>query len=198
MAPRVEMFLLLFPCCRAVVRRTAPPGMLSAMVLTTAERATQVPATGASRMHQKTNPALNAARRAIPQRRMRLQDRVQRGLVLLNKRAGAVIPVPIRTKREKLLDGDGKKARLSVTMRIDFCTPSSYLVGAKASRGGTRFFLCARHESDAAARAIDPARVACPGLTPRPAPPASPDRILNHYLKEGTTSSPFQVAKQFS
>ena len=49
--------------------------------------------------------------------------------------------MPIRAKREKLLDGYGKKARLSVTMLSVVFTSSSYLLDANASRGRARFFV---------------------------------------------------------
>ena len=62
-------------------------------------------------------------------------------MVVLKKRLGAIILVPIRAKREKLLDPDDKKARLSVKIWIALHTPSSYLFDAKASRGRTRIFF---------------------------------------------------------
>jgi len=52
-----------------------------------------------------------------------------------------MILVPIRPKREKLLDADDKKARFSVKIWIVLHTPSSYLLDAKASRGRTRIFF---------------------------------------------------------
>jgi hypothetical protein len=60
---------------------------------------------------------------------------------VLNKRLGAIILVPVRAKREKLLDSDDKKARLSVKIAIALHTPSSYFFDAKASRGRTRIFF---------------------------------------------------------
>jgi hypothetical protein len=63
---------------------------------------------------------------------------------VLKKRLDAIILVPIGPKREKLLDSDDKKARLSVKIAIALHTPSSYLPDAKASRGRTRFFIALR------------------------------------------------------
>ena len=85
-----------------------------------------------------------------------LQNRVQRRLILPDKRLGAVILVPIRAKREKLLDGYSKKARLSVMIPIVVDTPSSYLLDANASRGRARFFVRAGQQLATTARTNDP------------------------------------------
>jgi hypothetical protein len=45
---------------------------------------------------------------------MRLQDGVQCDLILPNERPGPIMLMPIGPKREKLLNGYDKKARLSV------------------------------------------------------------------------------------
>jgi hypothetical protein len=84
---------------------------------------------------------MNAVHQAGLQFGLRLQHGVERVLILPNERAGAIILMPVRPKREKLLDGDNKKATLSVRIRIDLCTPSSYRLDAKASRGRARFFF---------------------------------------------------------
>jgi hypothetical protein len=63
------------------------------------------------------------------------QDGVECGLILTDERFSAMILVPIGAKRENFLEADDKKARLSVTMASDSFTPSSYLIGAQASRG---------------------------------------------------------------
>jgi len=129
---------------RLIVRRTTLAGTLSAMVLPTAERTTQVHAPYVPGMRKKPNPAIHAVCQATLQIRLRLQDRIQRDLILPDKRAGAIVLVPIRPKRENFLDRDDKKARLSVITRIVLCTTSAYLNEAKASRGRPRFFM--RHE----------------------------------------------------
>jgi hypothetical protein len=137
----IKPFLLSLPGGRSVVRRTAPVGTLSAVVLPAAERTPQVPPPGVARMREKPNPAVCAVGHATPKRGMRFQNRVQRGLVVPNKRPGAVVPVPICAKREKWLDGYGKKARFSAIIENVSCTPSSYLIGANASSGRARFFV---------------------------------------------------------
>jgi hypothetical protein len=110
------------------------------MLPPTAERTTQIPTTYVAGMSEKPNPAVNAMRDATIELGMGLQDRVQGDLILPDKWPGAIELMPIRPKREKLLGGYDKKARLSVTMRSDLSTPSSYLIEAKASRGRARFF----------------------------------------------------------
>jgi hypothetical protein len=69
-------------------------------------------------MREETNPAAHAVNDAALKDGIGLQDRVQRSLILPNERAGAVVLVPICAKREKLLDGYGKKARLSAIIFI--------------------------------------------------------------------------------
>jgi len=136
----VEPFLLALPGGRSIVRRATLVGTLPAVVFSAAERTPQVPPPGVARMREKPNPAVRAVGHATPKRGMRLQDRVQRGLVVPNKRSGAVVLVPIRAKREKSLDRYGKKARFSAMIENVSFTPSSYLIGANASRGRARFF----------------------------------------------------------
>jgi len=141
MAAAIEPLLLRFPGRRLVVGGTPSAGTLPTMVLPATEGTTQVPPTRVSRMREKANPAVRAVRYAPLKLGMRLQDRVQHGLILPDKRPGAIELMPIRAKREKLLDGDGKKARLSAILSIVLYTPSSYLFDANASRGRARFFV---------------------------------------------------------
>lgn len=141
LAAAIEALLLPFPGGRLIVRGAASAGTPPTMVLPAPEGATQIPATRVPSVREKSNPTVNAERDATLKLGMRLQDRVQGDLILLNKRPGAVVLVPIRAKREKLLDGYGKKARFSVMMWIDSCTPSSYPIDANASRGRARFFV---------------------------------------------------------
>ena len=133
------------------------------MVLPAAERTTQVPPTCVAGMREKANPAVRAGNDAPPKLGMGLQDRVQRGLILPDKRPGAIVPMPIRAKREKLLDGYGKKARLSAIISIVLYTPSSYLFDANASRGRARFFVRHGRGSARTVRTNDPSPIAHPG-----------------------------------
>jgi hypothetical protein len=125
LAAAVESFLLAFSGGGLIVRGAALARTPPTMVLPAPEGTTQIPATRVPRMREKPDPAVNAVNHATLKLGMRLQGQVQGGLILPDKRPGAVILVPIRPKREKLLDGYGKKARFSVMMRIDTCTPSS-------------------------------------------------------------------------
>jgi hypothetical protein len=106
-----------------------------------AKGATQIDASGVARMGEEPNPAIDAVHRAGLQSRMVGQNSIESRLILPNKRVGLIILVPIWPKREKLLDSDDKKARLSVKIFSDLHTPSSYLLDAKSSRGRTRIFV---------------------------------------------------------
>jgi len=152
----IETLLLAFSGGRSIVRGTPLTGLLPAMVPSTAEWTTQIPPTDVPRMREKANPAVRAVSNAAEKLGVGLQNRVQRRLILPDKRLGAVILVPIRAKREKLLDGYSKKAKLSVTMLIVLFTPSSYLLDANASRGRTRFFVRAGQQPARTARTNDP------------------------------------------
>jgi hypothetical protein len=129
-------------------------GTLLAMLLPTAERTTKIRTTCVARMSEKANPAVNAVSHATLELGMGLQDRVQRDLILPHKRLGSIVLMPIRAKREELLDGYNKKARFSVTMRRLFDTPSSYLIDAKASRGRARFFCALKKEGSSSFQVV--------------------------------------------
>lgn len=113
-AKRVEPFLQPFPRRRLVIGRAALVATLLAMMFSAAERTAQIPAAGTAGMRQKADPTLNAESHAVLQPRMRPQDRVQRDLILPDKRPGAIRLMPILSKRENSFDSDDKKARLSV------------------------------------------------------------------------------------
>jgi hypothetical protein len=83
-------------------------------------------------------------------------------LILLNKRFGAIVLVPILAKRKNFRDGYGKKARFSVMIRIGLNTSSSYPVDAKASRGRARIFYALALKMAKAIRATDPAIMSQP------------------------------------
>jgi hypothetical protein len=169
----VEPFLLALPGGRSIVRRATLVGTLLAVVFSAAERTPQIPPPGVARMREKPNPAVRAVGHATPKRGMRLQNRVQRGLVVLNKRPGAVVPVPIRAKREKSLDGYGKKARFSAIIENVLFTPSSYLIGANASSGRARFFVRWEEEFPMPAGTDTPPPIPRPGRSACPANPGS-------------------------
>lgn len=67
------------------------------------------------------------------------QQGVQFETILLDERLGAILLVPIRPKGKNLPEGDRKKARFSVKMRM-LVTASSYRIQGKPWRGRPRFF----------------------------------------------------------
>ena len=193
LAASIEPLLLRFPGRRPVIRGAPLAGTLPAMVLPAAERTPQVPPTGVAGMREKAKPAVRAGNDAPAKLGMGLQDRVQHGLILPDKRPGAIVPMPIRPKREKPLDGYGKKARPSAILFIVLYTPSSYLFDANASRGRARFFLRHGRGSTRTARTNDPLRTVPPN---RPVCQVGVDPLRvkswNHYLEEG---SPLLLSK---
>jgi len=201
-ATRVKSLLQPFAGGRPVVSGAALIGTPPAMVPATTERATQIHATGAARMRQKANPAVSAEGHAVLQSRMGPQYRVQRDLILTNKRPGAIEFMPIRTKRENSLDGDDKKARLSVITRSLFFTPSSYLLDAKAPRGRARFFCAIKKIQNAALGANDTRRIVYPNRPPCRANPSSLRPPSSNDYLERSRKIParfsFQVVEQFS
>ena len=97
-SPAVEKFLLSPPGGRSVVPDATFVAELPCMVFPTAKRTAQIPTTCVSGMSEKPNPAVIAVSDATLQLRMGLQDRVQRDLILPDKRPGAIVLVPIRPK----------------------------------------------------------------------------------------------------
>ncbi|MGO9270424.1 MAG: hypothetical protein ACLQOO_09260 [Terriglobia bacterium] len=123
------------------MRGTPLVGTLPAVMPAATKRATQVPPASVAGMREKANPAVNAGNEALLKFGMGLQGRVQRRLILPDKRLGAIVLMPIYAKCETLLEGNGKKAKLSVIIWIVLFTTSSYLIDAIASRGRARLFL---------------------------------------------------------
>jgi hypothetical protein len=140
-AVAIELFLLPPPNDGLVIRATPLPGSLSTMVLPAAERTTQVHAAGVPRVREKPDSAGTAVNRARLEFRTGLENRIQRELIFLEQQLRTRVLMPILAKREELLDGDDKKAKRAVILSIVFCTPSSYLSEAQASRGRARFFV---------------------------------------------------------
>jgi hypothetical protein len=72
--------------------------LLAAAVLTAAERTGKIPPICVPRMRQKANPTMAAVNRTACQTGMIAQDRIERQLILTNKRADAIVLMPIRAK----------------------------------------------------------------------------------------------------
>jgi hypothetical protein len=73
-------------------------GLLAAMVLTASERTVEILAIGVPWMGQEAKGTVAAVDRTACQTGMLAQDRIQRGLILTNKRTSAVVLMPIRAK----------------------------------------------------------------------------------------------------
>ncbi len=136
----VELFLVRSPLVCLIVLPAPCIASLATMVLSAAKRAAEISTTRIAWMREEANPAVAAADCAVLQIRNSPQGRIQRQLILTNKRTGAVVLVPILAKRENFRDGYGKIARFSVKMLIVLSISSSYSLDAKASRCGARNF----------------------------------------------------------
>lgn len=144
------------------------------MVLPAAERAAYVPSIGVLGPHQERNPAMSAADHASLQPGIPFQLGVQFETILLDNRLGAIIQMPIRPESENPLQGYGKKAKFSITMRIVLCIASLYRIKAEPSRGRERFFCRIGRNSAPVRRASAPCvRISTSGA-PSPACPARP------------------------
>jgi hypothetical protein len=156
----------------AIVFAAALPAQFPAMMIATAERAVQILTLGVARMGEEPNPAVFALDCAAGQLGTSFQNRVERNLILTNKRTSTLLPVPILGKDKNLFDAYDKKARLSAILWILFCISSSYPLDAKAPRGGARIFFEFHSEVDEARRANAPPDNA--RSTPIPGPACSP------------------------
>jgi hypothetical protein len=118
-----------------LVRLLPPP------VLAASERTVKISSMRVPRVRQKANPTMAAVHRTACQTGMIAQDRIERRVILTNKRTRAIVLMPIRAKRKEFPGGDDKNARFSVKMLIVFCTPSSYELDADTARSRARFFI---------------------------------------------------------
>lgn len=145
--PGIEVLLLSSSGRRLIISRGASAGLVLTVMLATAERTAEITSTGIARMRQKANATVNAMGDTPVQVRISGNDRVERVLVLTNKRINTLVQVPIFAKRKEIADGDDKKASDSVIIS-NLDTPSYYSIDAKASRRSTRFFygLVAIHD----------------------------------------------------
>jgi len=200
-ASLVAQLLPLTAFTRLAVLRAAPVGELPLMVLPATERTAQISTIRVARMGEKPDPTVSAARDATCQLGMGSQEPVQYRQILPNNRLGAVVLVPVWPKRETLLDGDDKKARLSVTMRNEFFTPSSYRIDAIASTGRARIFYALLGKTPAHARTSDSRCIAGPTTLPCQLIPTDLYCALCHQTtwkkKHNFPSSSFQVVGQF-
>ena len=136
----VKTFLVPSTLVSSIVLPATLIGTLAAVVLPAAKRTAEILTRRVARMSEEANPAAAAAYRAVLKFRTIPQDRIQRELILTNKRTAAVVLVPILAKRKNFRDGYNKIARFSVKMLMVFSTSSSYSLDATASRGRARIF----------------------------------------------------------
>jgi hypothetical protein len=128
------------------------------MMLSTTEGAAKIPSAHIAGMNEEPDPTVAAARRAMPQSRMTPKDRVQRDLVLSNKRVDAVVLVPVLAKRKMFREGYNKTAKFSVIILNCLCISSSYSLDAKASRGRAGILYATTRKISQHDRVTDPSR----------------------------------------
>jgi hypothetical protein len=173
-APRVAKLLLGFSLGGLVVDGAALVGALLVMVPPATDGAAQVQTPSVARVGEKPQSAMRAVSHKWQQFVIGGQDGVECGLILMDERFSAMILVPIGAKRENFLEGDDKKARFSVRMASDGFTPSSYLIGAQASRGQGEVFSCPWGKSEPASSATDPTRTNRPACRVDASSPPAP------------------------
>jgi len=166
------------------------------MVLAASERTVEIPPIGVPRMAQKANRAVTAVDRAACQTGMIAQDRVQRGLVLTNKRMGAIVLMPIRVKFKNFPGGYDKNAKFSVKMLSVFDTPSSYKLDANASRCRARFFCGSAQKDRRSDRMTDPSdnlRRDCRTCAACDVPPSPPTSYLERRVSSCGPEDPIPL-----
>jgi len=153
---------------------------LAATVLAASERTVKIRSIRVPRVRQEANGTVAAVDRTDCQIRMIAQDRIERDLILTDKRADTIVLMPIRAKRKEFPGGYDKNARFSVKMLIVLDTPSSYELDAHASRSRARFFYGSAQESHRLADTTAPFlshhlnSLAYPPVTRSPDPASSP------------------------
>jgi hypothetical protein len=100
---------------------------------------------------------------------MNFQNGVERDLILTNKRTSTLLLVPILGKGENLLDAYDEKARFPAMLSILSFMPSSYLLDAKAPRGGRGFSSPFQQKTDEARPPNAPSLKTHPAASPSPA-----------------------------
>ncbi len=168
------------------------------MVLLAAEGTAEIPTTRIAWMRTEANPAVAAAHGAALQISTIPQGRIQRQLILTNKRTGAVVLMPILAKRENFRDGYRKTVAFSVKMLIVLGISSSYFLDAKASRGRARIFHALASKITEPIRASNLPHNRNPDPRMRPAKSSSLITLKRLLGKERIQpNSSFQVVGQF-
>jgi len=172
----------------------AVPGSLPVVMLPAAKGAANIPSSGILGFHKKRDLAMSAAHHVSLPFGFSFQQGIQFETILLDDRLGAILLVPIRPKGKNLPEGDRKKARFSVRIRM-LVTASSYRIQGKPWRGRARFFRGIAKNSIPAARASGKSRGFSASCAPDHHSAAHPTK--SYYLEDKKPFS-FQVAGQFT
>ena len=136
--PGIQGVLFLFPAFRPAVCLDSFVRLLRAMTFCAAKGTPQIFPASVLRSRQKSKATVKALFDATLQPVIRLQEGVQRRLILTNKPIDLFDFVPICPIREKLLDRDQKKTRSRLQFQSDCSHPrptSSTLMRRVAGRG---------------------------------------------------------------
>jgi hypothetical protein len=146
--PGVQGVLFLFPTFRPAVCLDSFVRLLPAMTSCAAKGAPHIYPASVLRSRQKSNAAVKAVFDATLQRVIRLQEGVQRRLILPNKPIDLFAFVPIRPIREKLPDRDQKNtdSRLQCEFLLSHPRPTSSTLMRRV--GGRGLFLRQHKDSD--------------------------------------------------
>ncbi len=136
----VEQFLVLSAIGLLIAPLAPLIGKLATIVHAAAKGTAEIKPVRVAGMREEAYPAVAAPHCTALQIMTIPQGRIQRQLILTNKRTGAVVLMPILAERENFRDGFGKIARFSVKMLIVISISSSYSLDAKASRCRARIF----------------------------------------------------------
>ena len=134
---------------------------LLAMMLTTAEGTTQVSSPGIAGVCEKSNAAVHAMSDTTleSQTGIRPENRIQRVLILPDKRINTLVQMPILAKRKEFTDGDDKKARDSVTISNRITTHLVLLHRRESIERQHEVFSCARPKTRNRPGAIPSTRI---------------------------------------
>jgi len=179
--------------------------LLAATMLTASEWTVEIPPMRVPRVCQEANGTVTAVDRTACQTGIIAQDRIERSLILTNKRTSAIVLMPSRAKTKEFPNGYNKNARFSVKMLISFDTPSSYELDAQASRSRARFFCESAQKLCRSDRATDPSAKVTPTIPTCAADGPLPshttcylEKRISSYWSDGGRLFLFPVVGPFS
>jgi len=186
-------FLVSLAVGRLIALPATRIGTLAMVMPAATKGAAEILAASVAGMRQEAYPAVAAPHRAVAQLGMIVQDRVQRELILTNKRIGAFVLVPIFAERKDFRDGYSKSTRFSVKMLMVFGISSSYSLDAYASRGRARIFYAPTQKIAQPSRTIDPRAPASRPLLSCPTIATSPAILQRATWKEKNRDADSQL-----